>query len=76
VAEYLALGVLAALAGLVLALGGGWALAHWLFETRFAVPAAPMLLLAAGVVALTAGVGVWSSVDLFRRTPLDALRTE
>jgi len=76
VSEYLALGALAALVGLLLALGGGWALAHWLFETRFAVPAAPMLLLAAGVVLLTAGVGVWSSVDLFRRTPLDALRTE
>ena len=76
VSEYLALGGLAALAGLVLALGSGWALAHWLFETTFAVPAAPMLLLAAGVVALTVGVGLWSSVDIFRRTPLDALRNE
>ncbi|MEZ4412949.1 MAG: FtsX-like permease family protein [Gemmatimonadales bacterium] len=76
VSEYLALGTLAALAGLVLALGSGWALAHWLFETKFAIPAGPMLLLAAGVVALTVGVGLWSSVDLFRRTPLDALRNE
>jgi len=76
VAEYLALGTLAALAGLVLALGSGWALAHWLFETKFALPAAAMLALAAGVVALTVGVGLWSSVDLFRRTPLDALRNE
>ncbi len=76
VAEYLALGTLAALTGLVLALGSAWALAHWLFETQFAVPAAPMLLLAVGVVALTAGTGIWSSVDLFRRTPLDALRNE
>ncbi len=76
VAEYLALGTLAALAGLVLAVGSGWALARWLFETKFALPASPMLLLAAGVVALTVGVGLWSSVDLFRRTPLDALRNE
>jgi len=76
ISEYLALGVLAALAGLLLALGSGWALAHWLFETRFAVPLPPMLLLAGGVVALTAGTGIWSSVDLFRRTPLDALRNE
>ena len=76
VAEYLALGTLAALAGLVLAVGGGWALARWLFETKFALPPGPMLLLAAGVVALTVGVGLWSSVDLFRRTPLDALRNE
>ena len=56
--------------------GSGWALAHWLFETKFALPVAPMLLLGAGVVALTVGVGLWSSVDLFRRTPLDALRNE
>jgi putative ABC transport system permease protein len=76
VAEYLALGILAALAGLVLATGGGWALSQWLFETRFALPVAPMLLLAAGVIALTAAVGIWSSADLFRRTPLDALRNE
>lgn len=76
VSEYLALGSLAALTGLVLALGSGWALAQWLFETRFAVPAGAMLLLAALVVALTAGTGMWSSVELFRRTPLDALRNE
>ncbi|TFG46776.1 MAG: FtsX-like permease family protein [Gemmatimonadales bacterium] len=76
VAEYLALGTLAALTGLVLALGSGWALARWLFETKFALPGASMLLLATGVVTLTVGVGLWSSVDLFRRTPLDALRNE
>lgn len=76
VSEYLALGTLAALTGLLLALGGGWALARWLFETRFAVPLAPVLSLALGVVALTAGTGIWSSLELFRRTPLDALRNE
>lgn len=76
VAEYVALGVLAAAAGLVLAVGGGWALARWLFETRFAVPALPMAGLGAGVVALTAVVGIWSSGDAFRRTPLEALRAE
>lgn len=76
VAEYLALGALAMLAGMLLALGSGWTLARWLFETRFALPGASMAFLGAGVVALTVGVGLWSSVDLFRRTPLDALRNE
>lgn len=75
-AEYLALGLLAAVAGLLLSLGGGWALARWLFETRFAVPVAPLALLGAGVVALTAMVGLLSSAGTFRRTPLEALRTE
>jgi len=76
VAEYLALGLLSALAGLLLSVGAGWALAHWLFETPFALPAASLAFLAAGVVTLTAGIGLWSSVDLFRRTPLEALRAE
>jgi len=76
VSEYLALGALAALAGLVLAVGSGWSLAYWLFDTKFALPFGPMLILAAAVVTLTVGVGLWSSVELFRRTPLDALRNE
>jgi putative ABC transport system permease protein len=76
VAEYIALGTLATLTGLVLSVGSGWALAHWVFETAFALPPGPLLLLSAGVVALTVGVGFWSSIDLFRRTPLAALRNE
>jgi putative ABC transport system permease protein len=76
VAEYLALGLLSALAGLLLAVGAGWALSHWLFETLFALPTGPLALLAAGVVALTAGIGLWSSMELFARTPLEALRAE
>ncbi|HEX5004060.1 MAG TPA: FtsX-like permease family protein [Gemmatimonadales bacterium] len=76
ISEYLALGALASLVGLLLSVGSGWALAHWLFETRFALPTVPLAFLAAGVVALTVGVGLWHSVELFRRTPLDALRTE
>jgi len=75
-AEYVALGLLAALAGLLLSVGAGWALAHWLFETPFALPRLPLAALAAGVVALTAGIGLWSSVELFRQTPLEALRAE
>lgn len=74
--EYLALGSLAVAAGLVLALGGGWALARWLFETRFAVPLVPMAALGAAVVALTAGAGLWSSWGTFRRTPLEVLRAD
>src|SRR5690606_11192658 len=36
-AEYAALGLLAALAGAVLSLGAGWALARFAFETEFVV---------------------------------------
>ncbi|HEU4698745.1 MAG TPA: FtsX-like permease family protein [Gemmatimonadales bacterium] len=74
VAEYLALGALAALVGLGLATAAGWALARFVFDTRLAVPVAGLLALGAGVVALTLLVGVAGSREVARRTPLEALR--
>ena len=74
-AEYLALGVLASLAGIGLAVGAGWALSRWQFEVPFAVPAS-LLALAAVVAVLAAVVGFWGSREVFRHTPLEALREE
>jgi putative ABC transport system permease protein len=75
-AEYLALGVVAALVGVVLALAAGWALARWLFETPFAFPAVPLAALAALVAGGAAVVGLSGSSDVVRRTPLEVLRAE
>ncbi|HEX2205233.1 MAG TPA: FtsX-like permease family protein [Longimicrobium sp.] len=75
-AEYVSLGLLASLAGAGLAVGAGWALARWIFEVDFAVPLSPLLLLAAAVTALAAAVGFWASREVFRHTPLEALREE
>jgi putative ABC transport system permease protein len=75
-AEYLALGLLAALAGILLAVIAGWALAKWLFEVDYAVPVLPLLWLALGVTALSAAVGLLASREVFRHTPLEALREE
>lgn len=75
-AEYLALGTLASLAGMVLAVGAGWALARWVFEVPFAAPVLPLLGLAAGVTALAAAVGLLASREVFRSTPVEALREE
>jgi putative ABC transport system permease protein len=75
-AEYLALGLLASAAGTVLAIGAGWALARWLFETDFAVPVLPLLWLSLGVTAISATVGMLASREVFRHTPLEALREE
>lgn len=74
--EYLLLGALAVLAGAGLALGAGWALAHWLFRVDFAVPWAPLAALALAVTALAAGVGLLASREVFGRTPLEVLREE
>jgi putative ABC transport system permease protein len=75
-AEYLSLGTLASVAALALALAGSWGLLRYFFDSAFAVPAVPILGLSAGVVALTAAVGLWSARDVFARSPLEALRAE
>lgn len=73
-AEYLALGLLAAACSVALAAVAGWALARWVFEFPYAVPAGPLAALAAAAVAVTVGVGLWNSREVVRHTPLEVLR--
>ena len=74
--EYLSLGLLASVAGIGLAAAAGWALAKWLFKVDFAVPVPSLLVLALAVTALSGAVGFWASREVFRHTPLEALREE
>lgn len=76
VTEYLALGVLAALASVVLASVAGWALARWVFDQPFALPLAPLGALAGGLVFITVTVGLWNSGEILNRTPLEVLRAD
>ena len=76
IAEYVALGVLAALASVVLATAAGWALARWVFEAPFAVPALPLGGLTLLLIAITLAVGLWNSAEILKRTPLAVLREE
>jgi putative ABC transport system permease protein len=76
VAEYATLGLLASLAALALSLGAGWALARFLFESPFRVPAVPLLGLSAALVALTTGIGLWTSREVFARPVMETLRAE
>jgi putative ABC transport system permease protein len=75
-AEYLSLGVMAALCAAVLAGGAGWALARFFFEGRFALPVVPLASLSLAIVLLTVIVGLANSRDVLRRTPLEVLREE
>jgi ABC-type antimicrobial peptide transport system permease subunit len=59
-----------------LAVLAGWALVRFAFEKSFALPVASLLLLAAGVVALTVAAGIMGSGEVFRRSPLEVLRAE
>lgn len=76
VAEYAALGILAALVAIVLSAGAGWALAKWVFEARYDLPIGALTGLTALLVALTLLVGLWSSAEVLKRPPLEILRTD
>ncbi len=76
VAEYAALGALAASTGVLLATAAGWALVRFLFETRFTLPGLSLLGFGAGVMVLTVALGASGSLEIFRRTSLELLRNE
>src|SRR5207249_226703 len=75
-AEYVALGLLASAAALLLATGAAWGLVRFFFESRFAVPAAQLSVTAAAIVALTVLVGLWTSAEVVRKPPLEVLGAE
>ena len=72
--EYLFLGSLAGSTGLLLALAGGWGLAHFVFEVTFAPALVPLGLALVGVPALTVLVGVAGSRGIHAAPPLEVLR--
>ncbi len=76
VVEYAALGALAAIVAMLLASVAGWALAKWVFEVPFVTPWGGFGLLALLMIAITILTGLWSSLDVFRRPPLEVLRAE
>ncbi len=73
-AEYAALGALGALTGLVLSVGGAWALAHWVLELDFVPSFIPLILILVGMLALALAVGLLAGRDVFAGTAMDALR--
>jgi putative ABC transport system permease protein len=74
--EYALLGLLAALAGLVLATLAAWALAVWVFEVPFVPDPVPLLILAAVTTGLTVLIGLANSRGVLTRPPLEVLRGE
>lgn len=72
--EYLALGTLAGITGVLLAGIAGWALIRFFFELTFALPIAGLAAFAVGAAALTTAVGLWNSRDVLRQAPLAVMR--
>lgn len=73
-AEYGALGALGALTGMVLSFGGAWAITTFVFEDPFDPAVGPTLLIAAGMLLLTMTIGLLTSRDVYRETPMIAIR--
>jgi len=74
--EYMALGTLAAATGIILALGGGWALSRFVFEVQFVIPTVQLLSLVVFEVLMTLTIGLVNSRGVYARKPLEVLRAE
>ena len=73
-AEYVLLGLLGSMTGMVLAIGGGWALTTYVFDAEFSPALVSAFLIAAAMLALTVAIGLLAGRDVFRETPMSALR--
>jgi putative ABC transport system permease protein len=73
-AEYSLLGFLGGLTGMLLSIAGGWAVVRYVFKTPFAPALVPIAGIAVTVVGLTLLIGLLAGRDVFRETPIAALR--
>ncbi len=73
-AEYALLGFLGSLTGMLLAIGGGWALAHFVFDNPYAPALGPAAAIAGTMLLLTVTIGLLAGRDVFQETPMTALR--
>jgi putative ABC transport system permease protein len=72
--EYALLGALGALTGMVLSFLGAWGLVHFVFGGVFAPALLPAALIALAMMALAIAIGLLTGRDVFRETPMAALR--
>jgi putative ABC transport system permease protein len=74
--EYFFLGAFAALTGILLAIAGSWALAHYTFETSFTPDIIAIIFVFLSVCSLTVGIGLINSRSVLSKPPLEILRKE
>ena len=72
--EYALLGVLGAATGMVLAIGGAWAIMRWVFERPFEPALAAAASIALAMLVLAVSIGLLSGRDVFKETAMTALR--
>lgn len=74
--EYLFLGILSALTGLTLSLTTSWLLGYFYFDIVFVPNFWVILIGTVLITGLTILIGMLNSRSIYRRTPLEVLRTE
>ncbi|MFB3079914.1 MAG: ABC transporter permease, partial [Lysobacterales bacterium] len=72
--EYIFLGGLAALTGLLLSYAGGWALAYFVFDSLFLPTVLPFLIVLVLVTGVTVLIGMLNSRGILDRPPLEVMR--
>jgi putative ABC transport system permease protein len=73
-AEYAVLGLLGSLTGMLLSFLGAWALVTQVFEGTFRLAIGPALAIAGAMTLLAVTIGLLTGRDVFRETPMAALR--
>ncbi len=74
--EYLMIGVLSALTGIVLAIFGSYMIATYQLDLQFSLNWTPIVLIFILIVSLTVGIGLLNSRDVINKSPLEVLRKE
>ncbi|MBA3670602.1 MAG: ABC transporter permease [Gemmatimonadaceae bacterium] len=73
-AEYLLLGGLGSVAGVLLSLGGAWGLMRYVFKQPYVPVVLPSLLVAGLMIGIAVAIGLLTGREVFRETPMAALR--
>ena len=73
-AEYMLLGSLGSLAGVLLSVAGAWGLMHFVFKLPFVPALVPAFLVALLMIAVAVSIGMLTGREVFRETPMAALR--
>ncbi|MHB1312901.1 MAG: ABC transporter permease [Gemmatimonadaceae bacterium] len=72
--EYALLGALGGLCGMGLSTIGSWALVRFVFESPFQFAWGPATAIAAAMLVMAVGIGLLTGREVFRETPMAALR--
>lgn len=73
--EYLFLGVLSALTGIVIAIGASWLLAKYRFDMPYHVNLLPVAAILFAITLLTVIIGLLNSRGILNKPPLEVLRS-